>query len=309
MPKVSVIIPTYNCAHYVAQAVESALSQTYRDLEVIVLDDGSVDKTAEVMQRYEGKVKYIRQENSGLPAARNRAIEASSGEFIALLDADDWWEPHKLSEQVPMLEQDPEICLVYSDLEVVYDDGKIISSFLSSRPLATDGYVFDRLLHSGFIIPSTVLLRRTHFEEAGMFDESMRSHEDIDLWLRMCQRWKVALVRKPLTHRRQGATNMTSNDSLRSEYNVKLFEKALSLPNLSGEQRRTMITRLGSMYFLRGYYYFSKGSMPECRSSLVQSIRCGVWRNTTLYFIASFLPVSLIEVIRSKKSRVNISEA
>jgi glycosyltransferase involved in cell wall biosynthesis len=302
MPKVSVIIPTYNCARYVAQAVESALGQTYSDLEVIVLDDGSTDNTPAVMRQYEGKVRYIRQENRGLPAARNRAIKASSGEYIALLDADDWWEPNKLSEQVPVLDGDPDLCLIYSDLEVIHDNGDVIKSFLSSRPLATEGYVFDQLFHSGFILPSTVLLRRTHFEEAGMFDESMRSHEDMDLWVRMCQRWKVGLIRKSLTHRRQGAANMTSNESLRSEYNVKFFEKALSLPELTDAQRHTIIKRLGNMHFVQGYHYFSNGRMPQCRNSLLQSVRCGVWSPRAIaYFAASFLPQSLIGFLRTPK--------
>ena len=168
-------------------------------------------------------IRYIRQANAGLPAARNRAIEAASGEYIAMLDSDDWWELFKLAEQVPLLDADPQLGLVYTDLRVVYDDGEIIPSFLASRPLATSGYVFDRLLQSGFILPSTVLLRRSCLDEVGMFDESMRSHEDIELWLRVCQKWKVALVNKPLTHRRQGSANMTSNDNLRTEYSVKLL--------------------------------------------------------------------------------------
>ncbi len=254
MPKVSVVIPTYNCAHYLEQAIESVMNQTYRDLEIIVLDDGSTDDTSQVVRKYEGSINYIRQENRGLPAARNSAIKASSGEFIALLDADDWWEPAKLAEQVPILDKDPELCLVYSDLEVVYDDGSITPSFLASRPIAASGYVFDQLLQSSFILPSTVLLRRSCLEQVGMFDESMSSHEDIDLWLRLCQRWNVALVRKPLTHRRQGTANMSSNESLRTEYGIKLLVKALSLPEISKSQRATLVQQLGKAYFSRGYF-------------------------------------------------------
>jgi glycosyltransferase involved in cell wall biosynthesis len=303
MPKVSVIIPTYNCAHYLEQAIESAINQTYRDLEIIVMDDGSTDDTAQVVRKYEADIRYIRQDNRGLPAARNHAIESSSGELIALLDADDWWEPTKLAEQVSLLVEDPELCLVYSDLEVVFDDGSIIPSFLSSRPLAASGYVFDRLLQSGFILPSTVLLRRSYMEQVGMFDESMRSHEDIDLWLRMCQRWRVALVRKPLTHRRQGSANMTSNDNLRTEYGIKLRMKALSLPNLTTIQRHAIIRQLAGAYFARGYYYFTAGQMRECRKSLGESLRCHGWnRSAWTYYAASFFPRQLIGFIRRSKT-------
>ena len=302
MPKVSVIIPTYNCAHYLEQAIESAMNQTYRDLEIIVLDDGSTDDTTQVVRKYEASIRYIRQDNRGLPAARNHAIESSSGELIALLDADDWWEPTKLAEQVSILVEDPELCLVYSDLEVVFDDGSIIPSFLSSRPLAASGYVFDQLLQSGFIIPSTVLLRRIYLEQAGMFDESMRSHEDIDLWLRMCQRWRVAFVRKPLTHRRQGSANMTSNASLRTEYGIKVLLKTLSMPNITTTQRLTIVRQLGRVYFSRGYYYFTQGEMGKCREALRQSLHCSAWNpKAWTYYTASFFPRTLIGFIRRSK--------
>lgn len=310
MPKVSVIIPTYNCAHYLEQAIESAMNQTYRDLEIIVLDDGSTDDTAQVVRKYEANIRYIRQDNRGLPAARNHAIESSSGELIALLDADDWWEPTKLAEQVSILVEDPELCLVYSDLEVVFDDGSIIPSFLSSRPLAASGYVFDKLLQSGFILPSTVLLRRSYLEQVGMFDESMRSHEDIDLWLRMCQRWRVALVRKSLTHRRQGTANMTSNDDLRTEYGIKLRMKALSLPNITTNQRHTIVQQLGGAYFARGYYHFVQGQMRECRNSLEKSLRCHGWnRRAWTYYAASFFPRPLIGFISRSKRMLRSTQA
>jgi glycosyltransferase involved in cell wall biosynthesis len=301
MPKVSVVIPTYNCAHYLEQAIESVMNQTYHDLEIIVLDDGSTDDTAQAVQKYGANINYIRQENRGLPSARNSAIKASSGEFIALLDADDWWEPAKLSEQVPILDEDPELCLVYSDLEVVYDDGSVIPSFLSSRPIATSGYVFDQLLQSSFILPSTVILRRSCLDKVGMFDESMRSHEDIDLWLRLCQRWNVALVRKPLTHRRQGTANMSSNEGLRTEYGIKLLVKALSLPNISKSQQATLIQQLGKAYFSRGYFYFTKNQMEECRNCLRQSLSCQRWnRSAWIYYAASFIPTSLLDIIRTR---------
>jgi glycosyltransferase involved in cell wall biosynthesis len=298
MPKVSVIIPTYNCAHYLEQAIESAIDQTYRDIEIIVLDDGSTDNTSEVVRRYGTAIRYIRQKNSGVTAARNHAIKASSGEFLAMLDADDWWETTKLAEQVPILDSDPQLALVYSDLRVEYDDGTTTPSFLSSRPLATSGYVFDRLLESCFILPSTVLLRRSCLEEE-MFDESMRSHEDLDLWLRICRKWKVALVPKQLTHRRQGASNLTSNDDLRTEYGIKLFEKALSLPDITPDQRNIMIQKLGDAYFERGYFFFTNDRMQECRRCLEQSMHCRKFHpKVWVCYITSFLPVTAIKIKR-----------
>jgi glycosyltransferase involved in cell wall biosynthesis len=302
MPKVSVIIPTYNCAHHLEQAIESAINQTYRDLEIIVIDDGSTDNTSQVVRKYETTIRYIWQENCGVSAARNHAIKSSAGELIAFLDADDWWEPTKLAEQVSLIAKDPELCLIYSDLDVSYDDGSVVHSFLSSRPLAAGGYVFDQLLESGFIIPSTVLLRRDCLEQVGMFDESMRSHEDLELWLRLCRIWKVALVRKALTHRRQGTANLTSNTSLRTEYGIKFLLKTLSMPNITTTQRLTMVRQLGKAYFSRGYYYFTEGEMEKCREALRQSLYCSAWNpKAWTYYAASFCPGTLIGFIRRYK--------
>ena len=309
MPKVSVIIPTYNCAHYLGQAIESVIGQTFRDFDIIVLDDGSMDNTSEVAGKYGSAIRYIRQANGGLPAARNRAIEASTGEFVALLDSDDWWEPTKLAEQVPLLEDDPDAGLSYTDLRVVYDDGTVLPSFLLSRPLATSGYVFDRLLLSGFILPSTVLMRRTCFEQSGMFDESMRSHEDIDLWLRICRKWKAVLVPKALTHRRQGLSNMTANHDLRTRYDIRLFEKALALPGLSTGQRATINQRLGEAYFSRGQFLFANARMDECRAALRQGLQ---YKRPNLkalgYYAGSFLPLTWIDHLRSSKRSLRVSE-
>ena len=221
---------------------------------------------------------------------------------MALLDADDWWEPTKLAEQVPLLEADPEAGLAYTDLRVVYDDGTVIPSFLSSRPLAASGYVFDRLLLSGFILPSTVLMRRTCFEQAGRFDESMRSHEDVDLWLRICQKWKVVLVPDALTHRRQGAANMTSDSDLRTRYGVIFFEKALKLPDLTAGQRDSIVRRLAEAYFLRGSFLFANGKMKECRQALRLSLQSkGSSLRTWAYYAGSFLPAALIDYLRNGK--------
>ena len=291
MPRVSVVIPTYNCAHYVGQAIESALAQTYADRDVIVVDDGSRDDTAEVVKAYGSRVTYVRQENRGLPAARNHAIRMSGSELIALLDADDWWEPTKLEEQVALLDGDHEVALVYTDVRVIYDDGAVVPSFLASRPLAGDGYVFEALIESGFILPSTVLLRRWCVEEVGLFDETMRSHEDIELWLRLCHRWKVAGVREPLVNRRQGAQNMTANPALRAEYGVKTYKKALRIAGLTEAERAALQGRLRQAHFELAYYLFEIGEGRLCREHLRQSLVRRRWdARARKYYLLSLLP-------------------
>ena len=299
MPRVSVVIPTYNCAHYLGQAIDSVLGQSYTDLEVIVVDDGSRDNTAEVAAAYGPRIRYMRQENSGLPAARNRAIEAAGGELIALLDADDWWEPNKLQAQVEMIDADGEVALVYTDLRVIYDDGRVIPSFLASRPLASDGYVFPQLVQSGFILPSTVVLRKRCVQDVGMFDETMRSHEDIDLWLRLCHRWKVRSVREPLVNRRQGAQNMTSNAALRTEYGVTTFQKALGIAGLTTAERDLLQVRLEREHFELAYYLCRQGQGASCREHLRKSLHGGRWNRRALKcYVLSLLPAGVASKVR-----------
>jgi hypothetical protein len=130
----------------------------------------------------------------------------------------------------------------------------------------------------------------------------MRSHEDVDLWLRICQKWKVVLVPDALTHRRQGAANMTSDSDLRTRYGVIFFEKALKLPDLTENQRDTIVQRLAEAYFLRGSYLFAKGKMQECRQVLRLSLQNkGSRPKTWAYYAGSFLPASLIGYLRDGK--------
>ena len=291
MPSVSVVIPSYNCGHCLPEALESVFAQTFKDFEIIVVDDGSTDDTSAVVARFGSRIRCIRQENRGLPAARNRGIRASAAPYIALLDADDVWFPEKLTEQIPAFSEDSEIGLVYSDLRVVYDDGQIVPSFLHSRPLAGSGYVFDRILRSGFIIPSSAVVRRTCIEQVGLFDESMRSHEDVELWSRICHAWKVKLISKPLLMRRQRAGSLTGSEDLRSLYGLKFYQKVLLIPGLEPEHQQFVRKVLAACCRERGRFCLNEGRIAECRETLRASLEYN-WRNLAAIrdMILSYLP-------------------
>lgn len=300
MPKISVVIPTFNCARYLAGAIDSVLAQKYRDFEIIVVDDGSTDNTGAIVERYGERILYIRTENRGAAAARNRGIEASRGEYLAFLDADDWWEPTKLVEQVPELDNDQEAGLVYCDMRVHNDDGTSLESFLSTKPFASSGYVFDQLMHSQFIFPSTALLRMRSIRETGAFDESMRSLEDCDFLLRFCYRWKVAVVPKPLVHRRQRAGSLTSNEDFRSRYLVSFHEKALQLPTLTDRRVHHFQHRLSLVHFNRASFCFRERQIEECRRNLWSSLKYD-WKNLRAlrFLIASYFPSLLLRQLGS----------
>jgi glycosyltransferase involved in cell wall biosynthesis len=212
--KVSVVVPTYNRAHSVGEAIRSVLRQTYADLELIVVDDGSSDDTAaRVQQCSDSRVRYIRQENAGVSAARNRGVSTARGELIAFIDSDDVWKPEKLAVDVAVLDQHPEAQAVFSDVEK-HDGAVIVPSFtrettffkgyLAQHP-CPDGVVLDQrqmllcLLQEVPILPSTLTMRRAAFEKLGGFDTSWRCFEDWEFFIRFNRTERFGYIDRQLT--------------------------------------------------------------------------------------------------------------
>lgn len=187
MPKVSVVIPTYNRAKYICEAIDSVLAQTYKDHEIIVIDDGSTDNTKELLNKYETKIKYIYQENKGISAARNAGIKVAKGEYIAFLDSDDLWLSEKLKVQVKALEENKEIGLVYSSMSRIDSSGKFWG-MCPSTPAGDNCY--DLLISESHYPTPTILVRKECFEKAGLFDETMKGIEDLDWCYRIIKFYK-----------------------------------------------------------------------------------------------------------------------
>ena len=201
--KVSVIIPTYNRADMLVEAIESILSQTYQDFEIIISDDGSTDGTAEAILQFGDKIRYRYNENSGLPAvARNAGLKVARGEHVAFLDSDDLWLPDKLSKQIRILESDPGVGLVCSNAYVINHKGERKQKLYQTPGQGKRGDVFIDLLKSNFIITSTCLIRRDALEQVGGFSESdlLQVGEDYDLWLRIARTWIVEYIEDPLVY-------------------------------------------------------------------------------------------------------------
>ena len=220
MMRISVVIPAYNAASFIAETIASAYAQTHAPLEVIVVDDGSVDDTAQVATALGCRV--IRQANGGVCAARNAGVLAATGEWIALLDHDDIWLPAKLARQVQAAELCPDIAMFATDFLRMHDN---VADSVSC--LSTPAYHFDRLtvsevsdgilrcdhaseeiLASGwFLFPSSVLVRRDILLAAGLFRPAQRLCEDVDCFLRVLRLSALALVREPLWRWREHASN------------------------------------------------------------------------------------------------------
>lgn len=198
-PLVSVIIATYNRAALLQEALASIFGQLGIgidfDLEVIAVDDASTDLTSQVTKRF-SPLRYIKLDsNVGLPAARNVGIRASTGEYIAFLDDDDLWLPHKLRIQIPVLERDPTSAVVYSQL-IVQEGGR--DSLWPSPDLAPSGMILQNLLLDCLAGPGSVLVRRTAFDKAGYFDEQLRTNDDYDMWLRLAVHVRFTFVPQPV---------------------------------------------------------------------------------------------------------------
>ena len=303
MPKVSVVIPAFNCAAFLPETLESVFAQTYSDLEVIVVDDGSTDKTPSVIAPYSDRILYIRQQNKGLPAARNAGIRVARGELIALLDADDSWLAEKLAKQLPRF-SDREVGIVYSDFSVKYFDGRFQPSYLVNRPLASEGHILENYIQSRFLFPSTMVFRRECLEEYGNFDEEMLACEDIELFARICSRWKVALVNEPLVIRYEGSHNITSNQNKINRYTILALQKVLSKePGLPDSTRKVIFKELGQQHWWRGWTAFHEGDTLQARENLIQAIRYDKrhLRSSAVLVAASFLPGAAIDSLRRFK--------
>ena len=185
-PLVSIVIPAYNVESYIKNAIESALNQTYKNIEIIVIDDGSTDSLKKALEPYlkSKKIKYIYQENKGLAGARNTGIKNARGEYIALLDSDDEFLPEKIERQIAYLENHPECDICYCDLWHFYEEepGRLLK--LNYKYYSGED-TFPKLLEKNFINPLTVVLRRSIIERYGYFDEKYRRSEDWELWLRL----------------------------------------------------------------------------------------------------------------------------
>lgn len=219
-PLVSVIIPAYNAAEFISEALESVLVQTYRPLEIIVVDDGSRDGTSAVVERFVSKgVRLILQENAGPSAARNRGIAAATGNYIAFLDADDLWMPETVQKLVSYIVNNPDVRLAFGDAGSFGPEGVLFDSAfkkygfpdLAGRNVVANA--FENLFEKGnFILTGTVLVERECLDNVGYFDEKLRYAEDADLWVRIALFYKIGCVPEPLMMRRIHATNTSKNE-------------------------------------------------------------------------------------------------
>jgi glycosyltransferase involved in cell wall biosynthesis len=240
-PRVSVILPTYNRAWIIEEAVASVLSQTFPDFELIVVDDGSTDDTRARLERYGRRIRYLYQGNQGVSAARNIGVQHATGELIALLDSDDLWESGKLTRQVAFFEARPEARICQTD-EIWIRRGRRVNP--KQRHRKPSGWIFEPSLALCLVSPSAVMMRRELIEKMGGFDELLPACEDYDLWLRISLRCPIHLLDEPLVIKRGGHADQLSAAPGLDRYRIQSLIKILTRETLTPSQTKAAAAML-----------------------------------------------------------------
>ncbi len=228
---ISVIIPTYNRAHTLGQAIESVLTQSCPPAEVIIVDDGSTDGTAALIQNSFPSCRYLHQRNQGVSSARNNGISKATCEWLALLDSDDEWMPDKLATQASAIESNPGIKLCHTE-EIWIRNGKRINQM--KKHAKTGGWIFQHCLPLCAISPSSVIIHRSLFDEVGLFDETLPACEDYDLWLRICAFHPTLFIETPQIIKHGGHEDQLSRKHWGMDrFRIQALEKIIAHPQLS----------------------------------------------------------------------------
>lgn len=241
-PAVSVIVPTFNRANTLPRALSSILGQSLPPAEIIVVDDGSTDNTAALLSQHYPAVQVLHQPNRGVSAARNAGISRARGEWIALLDSDDEWLPHKLEVQLAELLAAPQYRVCHTE-EIWIRNGKRVNAM--KKHAKAGGWIFQRCLPLCAMSPSSVLIHHSIFETVGMFDETLPACEDYDLWLRTTSRYPVLFVEEPLIRKFGGHDDQLSRRyPAMDRFRIEALGQLLHNLNLADGDRNAALATL-----------------------------------------------------------------
>ncbi len=265
MPKISVIIPTYNRGHFLKEAINSVLHQTYSEFELIIVDDGSQDDTPKVVKSFKDRrIRYIYCPHQGVSHARNVGIKNAQGEFIAFLDSDDLWLPKKLEIQKNFLTQASNLLICQTEEVWVRNGRRVNPKKYHRKP---SGRMFNQSLRRCLISPSAVMMHRRLFETIGLFDEQMPVCEDYDMWLRVTLRFPVYLIPQALVVKRGGHADQLSRrtglDKWRIRSILKLFNNELSRSQSKMDAFRNEATNLAFQELIYKCQIYGQGCLKR----------------------------------------------
>lgn len=308
MPRVTAAIPTHNRGHLVVEALESVLAQTYSDLEVVVIDNGSTDDTEEQLRPYVDRITYVKQDNRGRAGARNRAIALARGAYVAFLDSDDTWLPNRLERQVPLLDRDPGTALVHGYVEVMNDAGHpIAAQTRKHRELWAKAHsspvTYARYANECRCLTSTILVRRDVLDELGGYDETI-GLEDLDLYLRIAISHRIAFVGgAPLARYRFHATQTGNEELTRGQIAVSQKHLRLldDLPR-TRENRRARRNFLLALSWSHHVLLEPRAARRYALSAIRVDPRALAHRSALRPLLVSLAPARLVARLRRRSS-------
>jgi len=336
---VSVVIPAFNNAAYVGQAVDSVLAQDYKDLEIIIVDDGSTDHTSDVISNYGNSVNYIYQDNGGAPVARNTGISAAKSEYIAFLDSDDIWEPTNLATKMKVLREHADLDAVFSDFSIFNDDGTAVAAAMRTlypifsqkkrrlqdifdeKPVNLcagdqhtplyEGNIFHSLLHGNFINLCSIVARKEALLTAGAFNESLITQQDYDLWLRLSRRSRIGFIDAPLVRYRRHATQLTAR-----KHTTRILRTVTGVLQPYYDERRKILNedeavrfshRYADVFVQLGLAHLGNRKPREARAAFKEAMRVAPLRlrRAFLWIFSQLPPVVTHDLIMLAKRQAN----
>lgn len=301
MKKVSVIIPAYNKAELTVKTVTSVLNQTYKNIEVIVVDDGSTDDTWKLLVPYANEIRYVYKKNAGACSARNLGIRLATGEYIAFLDCDDLYLPQKIEKSMDFLENNPDFGFIHTFAYLIDEKDTILPTSFDYRCLHT-GWIAKRLIHEvNFICNSTQVVRRACFEKVGFFNEKIFIPADWDMWIRLAEQYKVGFIRLPLTYYRFFRNYTFRNlGQLKREILVVLENAFQRNPELNQRFKNKAIS---NAYYYQALCCLANSDLDKVKEELISSIQQYRFNLKALFMLLRILVLGKNAKIISKYLR------
>lgn len=299
---VSVVIPLYNGERFIKQAIESVLRQSFKDFEIIVVDDGSLNREGEKivreLQKKDRRIRYFRKENKGVSSARNFAIKKAKGKYIALLDQDDLWMPDKLEKQLELFKKSDKIGLVFSDAIYIRDNGKKFYS-LFRKVSPKRGNVFRNLLVRNFISSPTIVVRRNVLDDVGFFDEDFKMIEDYDIALRIAYEWEIDYFDKPLAMYRMHENSYTFRSmGVVLQEGIILLKKFERLyPGFKSRFREEITNFKKKISSMMALFYWRKSQGSKARRYFKKYLF--IDRRLTLAYFLTFIPYVIFNMLQT----------
>jgi len=304
MPVVSVVMAAYNHGSYISFAIESVMSQSWTDWELIIVDDGSSDHTSDVVRPYlkDSRIAYCRQCNKGQASAKNIGIARSRGEYIAFLDADDVWYSDKLRQQL-MLFDDPAVGVVHARRQLIGADGNILEYKQRAIPR---GNVLNHIFIDNFVCFSSSVVRKICFEKVGIFDESLRLGIDFDRWIRMSARYKFDHCDDILVQYRVGHGQLSDFKVERVHTAFKIMDSCLrDVKVKKGLALSAKLAAYSMTYNTLGCGQLDAGKCWQARTNFLKSLWCWPFQFDAVKFLAkSFIPKPMLRMLRDLHKRV-----